>query len=377
MKKAVIVIPTYNERGNIQKLIAAIVDSTAKIPNWQIETLIVDSSSPDGTLTEVKELQKKNPTIHFIETKKEGLGKAYIAGFSYAIECLNPYVLFEMDADLSHDPRYIPDFLHKIEKGADFVIGSRYIKGGSIPSNWGFHRKLFSIGANLFTRLGFMKLSTTDWTGGYRAIKVWVIKSALSHVSSYSGYVFQVALLNFAINQKAALAEVPIQFNDRTSGVSKINSLQYIFQTFLYVLTHSSFIKFVITGLFGFAIDFGFSYFFINVIHIAKTTATVFSAEIAIICNFFINNFWSFRHKKIDGGIISYIKKFVLFNFVSSGSILIQWAGMFIALAVFGDVTLKFGIFSIQEWILYKVIIITFVIIPYSYVLYNKVIWKK
>ncbi len=369
MKKAVIVIPTYNERGNMKQLIESIISVSAEVKNWEIALLIVDSSSPDGTLDEVKELQKKHSQVHFIETKKEGLGKAYISGFTYAIEHLNPFVLFEMDADLSHNPKYIPAFLQKIEKGADFVIGSRYIKGGSIPSNWGLHRKFFSIGANLFVRLGFMKLSTTDWTGGFRAIKVWVAKAALSHVNSYSGYVFQVALLDYALNKKARVAEVPIQFIDRTEGVSKINSIQYIFQTFAYVLTHSSFIKFIITGFFGFGVDFGFSYFFINTLHIAKATATVFSAEIAIICNFFINNFWSFKHKKIDGGIFSYIKSFLLFNFVSSGSILIQWAGMLIALRLFGD--------QGSLWIIYKIAIIACLIIPYSYFLYNKVIWKK
>ncbi|MFH0773152.1 MAG: glycosyltransferase [bacterium] len=377
MKNAVIVIPTYNERGNIKQLIESILGITATISNWEIMLLIVDSSSPDGTLIEVKELQKKYPCVHSIETKREGLGKAYIAGFSYAIERLNPFVLFEMDADLSHSPKYIPDFLHKIEKGADFVIGSRYIKGGSIPANWGLHRKLFSICANLFVRLGFMKLSTTDWTGGYRAIKVWVVKSALSHVSSYSGYVFQVALLDYAINKKASVAEVPIQFVDRTAGVSKINSLQYIVQTFLYVLTHSSFIKFVITGFIGFGIDFGFAYLFISLFHIVKTTANMLSAEIAIISNFFINNFWSFRHKKIEGGMVGYVKKFILFNVVSSGSIAIQGGGLALLLHFFGDKSVSLGFISLSSWIIYKVLIIACVVIPYSYVLYNKVIWKK
>lgn len=369
MKKAVVVIPTYNERGNISQLIESVLHVAKTVPNWEIELLIVDSSSPDGTIIEVKEMQKKYSSVHSIETKKEGLGRAYIAGFTHAIQHMNPYVLCEMDADLSHNPSYLPDFLKKIEKGSDFVIGSRYIKGGSIPANWGFHRKLFSIGANLFVRLGFMRLSTTDWTGGYRAIKVWVIKSALSHVASYSGYVFQVALLDHAINQKAIIGEVPIQFVDRTEGVSKINSIQYIFQTFLYVLTHSSFIKFGITGLLGFVVDFAFAYLFINVFHIAKASANMMSAEVAIISNFLINNFWSFRHKKITGGMFGYLKKFLLFNLVSSGSIVIQGVGLTLLLNTFGDAGM--------QWVLYKVLIVAFVIIPYSYILYNKVIWKK
>jgi len=377
MKKAVIVIPTYNEQGNIKQLIESIITATSKITNWEIALLIVDSSSPDNTLIEVKELQKKYGIIHFIETKKDGLGKAYISGFSYAIEHLNPFVLFEMDADLSHNPIYLPAFLQKIEKGADFVIGSRYIKNGSIPSNWGIHRKILSIGANLFVRLGFMRLSISDWTGGYRAIKVWVVKSALQHVSSYSGYVFQVALLDYAVNQKVRIAEVPIKFIDRTEGISKINSIQYIFQTFWYVLTHSSFIKFIITGFIGFGIDFGFAFLFISLFHLAKTSANMISAEIAIISNFFINNFWSFRHKKIESGLFGYAKKFILFNVVSSGSIIIQGAGLALLLYIFGDKTISFGLFSLSSWIIYKILIIACVIIPYSYILYNKIIWKK
>ena len=368
-KKAAIIIPTYNEVGNIEKLIERIFVVAEPIEKWEMHVVIIDSDSPDKTALVVEKLIEKHPRLHLIRSKKEGLGKAYVSGFTMVMEKLNPYVFFEMDADLSHNPSDIPLFLEKIEKGADFVIGSRYIKGGSIPGNWGLHRKIFSICGNLIVRLGFMRLNVTDWTNGYRAIKSWVVKSSLDHIKNYSGYVFQIAFLDSAYNQKAVIREVPINFIDRTEGESKINSVQYISQMLLYVFTHSSFITFVITGFIGFGIDFGFSYFFINALKIAKTTATVFSAEIAIICNFFINNFWSFKHKKIDGGAFSYIKSFLLFNFVSSGSILIQWAGMLFALHFFGDKGLS--------WILYKVIIIAFVIIPYSYVLYNKVIWKK
>ena len=378
MKKAVIIIPTYNEKTNIVKLINQINDTTKTILNWTIELLIVDSKSPDNTADLIKELQKNNSHIHLLETPKEGLGKAYVKGFTYAIQNLNPYVLFEMDADLSHNPSEIPHFLKQIEKGADFVIGSRYIKGGSIPSNWGFWRKLFSISANLFVRFGFMKLAITDWTDGYRAIKIWVIQKALNHIKNYSGYVFQIALLDFAIINKAHIKEIPVKFIDRQDGISKINSAQYIFQTVWYVLSHSSFIKFVIVGLFGFIIDFSFAYIFINITHFSKVSSNMLSAEIAIICNFFLNNFWSFKHKQINGGLFTYLKKFVIFNTVSLGSIVIQGGGLWILLSIFGDkqISLPFGI-HILSWIVYKVGIIAFLIIPYSYLLYNKVIWKN
>lgn len=376
MKKASIIIPTYNEEGNIKQLIEHVFEVTSHVSNWVIDVVIVDSNSPDGTGKIAESLIQKYPHLHLLKTEKEGLGKAYIKGFKIAMEKLQPYLLFEMDADLSHDPKLIPAFLEKIEKGADFVIGSRYIKGGSIPSDWGLYRKVLSTFGNLIIRLGFMKLSITDWTSGYRAIKVWIVKDSFVHTEQYTGYVFQVALLDRAIARHAKIAEVPLQFIDRKSGISKIDSGQYIVQTLWYVFTHSSFIKFVIVGLLGFIVDFGFAYTFINLVKIAKTPANMLSAEVAIVCNFFINNFWSFHHKKIDGGVIAYVGKFFIFNFVSLGSILIQGAGMFLALKFLGDTKLVlFG--GLSSWILYKVLIIAFLIIPYSYVLYNKVVWKN
>jgi dolichol-phosphate mannosyltransferase len=377
MRTAVIIIPTYNESGNIKSLIDQIFFVAQTITKWDLHIMVIDSSSPDKTDDVVEKLQSTYPNLHLERTKKEGLGKAYVHGFTAAMEKLNPYVLFEMDADLSHDPKEIPHFLEKIERGADFVIGSRYIKGGSIPSNWGLHRKIFSICGNLIVRLGFMRLEITDWTNGFRAIKSWVVKASLSHIKNYSGYVFQIAFLDFAYNKKAVIKETPINFVDRTEGVSKINSVQYITQMLLYVFTHSSFIKFVITGFLGFGVDFGFAYLFINAFHIVKTNANMMSAEMAIISNFLINNFWSFKHKKIEGGIFGYIKKFLLFNLVSSGSIIIQGVGLSLMLHYFGDKVIPLAIVSLPSWIIYKIVIIALIIIPYSYVLYNKVIWKK
>lgn len=377
MKKAVIVIPSYNEKENITPLIEKVFEATKAKANWDVHVLIVDSDSPDGTQQTVEGLIKKYPKLHLLRTKKAGLGRAYTEGFREAIEKLQPFVLFEMDADLSHDPSKIPQFLEKIEKGADFVIGSRYIKGGSIPDNWGLHRKILSITANLFVKLGFMKLSVSDWTGGFRAIKVWLIKDALSHIEKYSGYIFQVALLDFALGKGAKIAEVPINFKDRTAGVSKINAAQYSLQTIWYTLSHSSFIKFVLVGLLGFAVDFSFAYLFINVFHIAKVMANVLSAEVAIVFNFMVNNFWSFGHKAIKGGIMAYVPKFLQFNLVSLGSVGIQAAGMALALRFLGDTTWNILGFGVQSWIVYKILILAFVIIPYSYVLYNKVVWRN
>ncbi|MCS6956776.1 MAG: glycosyltransferase, partial [Patescibacteria group bacterium] len=205
MKKiALIILPTHNEAGNIEKLIEEIFKEQEKIEKFLLKILVNDSSSTDKTAEIVKRLIKKYPEkLYLIETKKEGLGKAYYQAFLYAKEKIKPYVVFEMDADLSHSPKKIPEMLLEIEKGADMVIGARYIKGGSIPKDWGLHRKVFSFFGNLIIRLGFMNLKIHDWTSGFRAIKFWILNNSLNHIKNYSGYVFQIALLDFAIKEKA------------------------------------------------------------------------------------------------------------------------------------------------------------------------------
>ncbi len=367
MRRAVIIVPTYNEEGTIESIIKEVFVQEKKVPNWEIHILVVDSRSQDKTESMVRQLQRIYPRLHLLSIAKEGLGKAYVQGFQYAIEKINPFVLFEMDADLSHDPKEIPVFLHAIEQGADFVVGSRYIKGGSIPQDWGIERKIYSIFANLFIRFGFMRLKITDWTNGYRAIKTWIVKDSLHHIQKYSGYVFQVALLDNAINHKARIYEIPIKFKDRTHGVSKINSFQYIVNTFWYVLSHSSFIKFVIVGFIGFAVDFGISYLLIDKAHWVIWQATLLSTESAIIFNFILNNFWSFSHKRLEHNPGVYAKSFLKFNFISSGSILIQVIG----------IQLLSNLFGRKLWLLYKVGIIAVIVIPYSYIFYNKFIWKN
>lgn len=370
MKKAVIILPTYNEAKNVQQIVESIFDVTKTIENWNIEILVVDSNSPDNTAQEVKKLQKMfKKNLYLLETPKEGLGKAYIRGFQYALDTMKAFVVFQMDADLSHDPKLIPQFIKKIESGADFVIGSRYRKGGSIPQDWGVDRKFLSVLGNWIIRLGFMKLKITDWTSGFRAIKSWIIKSTVSDVEGYTGYVFQVALLDNALKYKANVAEVPLQFVDRKEGISKMSSSQYIIHTLWYVFTHSSFVKFVIVGGLGFVIDISLFFYFATVAHLATWQANLISTETALVSNFLLNNFWSFSHKKVDHALPSYLFNFLKFNFISSGSILIQVIGLEVLKYLFGP--------HPELLLIYKVGIIIFLIIPYSYFFYNKVIWKE
>lgn len=215
-----IVVPTYNERENIEPLLEGI--EKVRSETIPLSVLVVDDSSPDGTSTLVQELQSERPWLHLlVRSEKTGLGAAYKAGMQHAIEELGADIVFEMDADLSHDPEYLQSMIRSLENGADFVIGSRYVKGGSLPEHWPMRRRFISWFSNNVART-VLGLDVHDCTGGYRAIKSNVLVSVgLSEVDA-SGYGFQVSLLYRAARQGYAIEEVPIHFKDRTKGTSKM-----------------------------------------------------------------------------------------------------------------------------------------------------------
>lgn len=367
MKKAIIILPTYNESGNVDIIIPQIFEQQKNTPGWELHILVVDDNSPDNTADHIRALQKKYKNLHLISGQKEGLGKAYVRGFRYVLENLHADALFEMDADLSHDPASIPALLKKFDENYDIIIGSRYLPGGSIPKNWAFHRKVFSYCGNLVVRLGFMHPSIHDWTNGFRVIRTNFLPEIIDHLEKYNGYVFQIALLDRSVKLHKKIGEVPINFQERNAGSSKISSGRYIFDILTYIFQHSSFIKFGIVGLIGAILDFGTSFLLIERFIFPVWLATVISAELAIISNFFFNNYWSFSHKKVDNSLSSMLKSLAQFNTISLGNILIQAVLLQTATVIFPK----------DYWYIYKIIIIALVIIPYSYFLYNKVVWKK
>lgn len=238
MHKAVIVLPTYNERDNIATILGLIFAVSDRLPEaTTLSVLVVDDSSPDGTAEVVTQLQATYPNLYMITGKKAGLGKAYVRGMKYAIDVLDADTVFEMDADLSHDPSAIPAMLREITEGrADFVIGSRYIPGGSIPQNWPFMRKLNSWGANLVARFIIGLYTVKDCTGGFRAIKADTVKAVHLDAIPTAGYAFQVSILQRALLVGARVVEVPIEFRDRTLGVSKMrvtDQIEFITKSFL------------------------------------------------------------------------------------------------------------------------------------------------
>lgn len=213
--KPIIVIPTYNEEENIEKLINKIF--SLKIPN--LEIIIVDDNSPDGTTEIIKKLLTHFP-IHLIQREKKlGLGTAYITGFKKALE-LNADYIFEMDADFSHNPDDLPHFLEAI-KTSDLVIGSRKIKGGKIIG-WNWWRKFMSNGAMFFSRL-LLGLKPQDVTNGFRCFKKEVLEKINLDKIKSNGYAFQEELLYKTQQAGFKITEIPVIFSDRTLGKSKLN----------------------------------------------------------------------------------------------------------------------------------------------------------
>jgi dolichol-phosphate mannosyltransferase len=215
-ERALVIVPTYNERANIGRLIESVLAQDDRI-----DMLIVDDGSPDGTGAIVEEIGASNPRVHLVSRpKKMGLGTAYVAGFRWALERDYAYVL-EMDADFSHDPAHLPQFLAAIEN-ADLVLGSRYQEGRVTVVNWPINRLILSYLANMYAR-AITGLHVWDATGGFKCFRRSVLEAIdLDHVRS-NGYAFQIEMTFRAVRKHFRIAEIPIVFVDRTEGTSKMS----------------------------------------------------------------------------------------------------------------------------------------------------------
>ncbi len=215
-ERALVVIPTYNEAPNLPSLLPLVL---AQDP--RIDVLVVDDNSQDGTGRIADELARSNPRVHVMHREgKLGLGTAYIAGFRWGIERGYDYLL-EMDADFSHDPAHLKEFLKAVE-GADLVLGSRYLGGRVTVVNWPMGRLLLSYCANIYARW-LTGLRIWDLTGGFKCFRRRVLEAIdLGRVRS-NGYAFQIEMSVRAWRKGFKLAEIPIVFVDRTEGQSKMN----------------------------------------------------------------------------------------------------------------------------------------------------------
>ena len=215
-EKALVVVPTYNESANLPQIIPQILAQ-----NPRLEVLVVDDNSPDGTGGIADALASASPRVHVMHREgKLGLGTAYRAGFKWALERQYDFV-FEMDADFSHDPRHLPEFLTAIQD-ADLVLGSRYLQGKVTVVNWPMGRLMLSYCANIYARW-FTGLRIWDLTGGFKCFRRRVLEAIdLSQVVS-NGYAFQIEMSVRAWRKGFKLREIPIVFVDRAEGQSKMN----------------------------------------------------------------------------------------------------------------------------------------------------------
>ncbi len=218
MSKNIVIIPTYNEIENIEKM----VHTVFALPR-EIELLIVDDGSPDGTANKVKELQKQYAgKLHIEERKgKLGLGTAYIHGFKWCLARDYDYI-FEMDCDFSHNPSDLVRLLEACENGADVAVGSRYTKGGKV-SNWPIGRILMSYFASVYVRM-ILWISVKDTTAGFKCYKRKVLETIELDKIRFMGYAFQIEMKYRAIKKGFKIVEVPILFTDRVLGVSKMST---------------------------------------------------------------------------------------------------------------------------------------------------------
>ena len=369
-------MPTYNEAENIGRMIDELVGKEfPKIKGADMHLLVVndlpsDGSSDDGTGDIVRKNMEKYKNLHILEDKKQGLGWAYIRGMKYAMSKLNADAVMEMDADFQHPPEFVKPMVKAYLDGADYVIGSRYIPGGSIPKEWAFSRKTISFFGNLFIRIVLLKPKLHDLTTGFRLTKVKGVldKIDLDNLMEPQRFAYKVDLLYQSIKNAKKTVEVPLKFASRTKEKSKFNTKEMV-ATFkvaiiLGIKDKQRFIKFGTVGFIGYLINAFFLSFFSR-IGFPEWASWAASTELAIISNFTLNNIWTFKLEKIMGiGKILY--KFLQFNLTSAGALIIQTTAG----------TLGVYLLGAQYRQLLLPIIVVFLVLPYNYLMYNLVIWK-
>jgi dolichol-phosphate mannosyltransferase len=377
--KIVIILPTYNERKNIEKMIPLLEKEIfTKIEGHEMFILVVDDSSPDGTAEEVKKSMEKWKNVKLLTGKKNGLGAAYVRGMKYAMHEMKADAVMEFDSDFQHDPHDIPKLIKALDDGADYVIGSRYIKGGAIPKAWGIDRKFLSVFGSLFTRVAWLNFKIHDMTSGFKLARTSYLKKVdLDHLLSHN-FAYKMHILHDLVKLGAKVKEVPIIFYEREEGSSKINQKDQIESLYvvlrLAVDDHKRFIKFLFVGGTGFVVQYIVTYFCI-IGGLEQFIAVMIAAETAILCNFTLNNLWTFGDTKEIKEQGHFFRRLVKFNIASLASIGIQTFSAFLAVLFLGETLNILG----HEWhtsliILFPTIIL--IVLPLNYFVYNKVIWK-
>lgn len=351
MKKVVVVLPTYNERDNLEDFVKEILDQEKNLPGYKIEIVISDSHSPDGTGEIAEKLSAKNFQIHYIDVER-GLGIGLIEGHLYSLKRCHPDVMAQLDADGQVEVEVLPKLVKAIEDGYNLALGSRFVPGGK--NKLSFSRRIFTSGASFVCRLIMGPWNIKEFTNSARAFTPALFKKINLKRLPWreKSFIVQPAFLNECILAGARYKEVPLVFKNRAEGYSKNKVLNYIYDTLAYCIDarlhklgikislfkisrrFRTFFKFGLVGLAGTAVDFIFYKFFIAEFFLPPAIAKLLSATIAIQNNFTLNNLWTFRNRKTK---TSLWQKLITFNLVSSGGVLLSALIIFLLHRVYGD----------------------------------------
>src|SRR3990167_5910647 len=367
-EKVVVIIPTYNEALDIKETLLQVFQATALIPNRDIHVRVFDSASTDNTREIITQLQATYSCLHLkTEPKKSGLGSAYLQAMRYALTDLSADIIFEFDADLSHQPKYIAPMLDKI-KTHDVVLGSRYVRGGKIPADWGWHRKLLSVLGNYIARF-MLTPKYKDFTSGFRATRREALSKSLPELFLSNHYAYKLELLWSLHKNKASICEHPIVFVDRTRGASKlpansiVDSLRVLFA--LRFQRFTNYFKMCLVGLSGTAIQ----YLIYNLLRLklSPISAIQFAVLGAMINNFTLNNRFTFKKNSLT---IHYqtIKTLAVFLGYSILMVGFQSYWLYLGISYFGSGYLKENLILISGIVLGSIL---------NYFIYSHFIWRK
>lgn len=358
MKRLSVVIPTLNEKDNLATSVEKILKQEKDLPGYKIEVVITDSHSTDGTAELAAKLAKQNSQVHYLDVDK-GIGVALITGHQYALEKIKPDVLAQMDADGQVDWSIIPKLVKTIEEGYDLVLGSRLVKGG--VNKLSFRRKFFTDASSWVCRIGMGPWAIKEFTNSTRAFTPELFKKInLERLpwKEKGTFINQPAFLHEAVVAGAKYKEIPLVFKDRAEGYSKNKTFDYSYDLISYVIDArlrelgfnfnyfrwsrkaKLFLKFGTVGFTGTIIDFIFYKFFIAQFGILPAIAKICSSEIAVVNNFTLNNAWTFKERKTKTKLW---QRFLIFNAVSAGGILM--AGLIVGTlhTLYGDGFVHFG----------------------------------
>ncbi len=337
MKRVSVVLPTFNEKANIESTVEKVLQQEKELSGWEIHIVIADDVRSTDGLEQVVKKMSPEKNIHYIKVEP-GLGLGLIEGHKYALDHLHPDILAQLDADGQVVPDVLVRLVKAIEDGYSLVIGSRFVEGGK--NQLSFARRLFTMGASVFCRLMIGPWDIKEVTNSARAFTPALFKKINLERLPWreNSFIIQPAFLHEAILAGAKYKEVPLIFKNRQEGYSKNKVFNYTYDVITYCLDvklnslginipffritrrAKTLVKFSLVGVMGTLVDFFFYKFFINFLALAPATSKGFSAEIAIMNNFFLNNFWIFKYRKTK---TNFWQKLGIFNLVSLGGLII------------------------------------------------------